>query len=77
MKTLLLELDDSIYPQVLGFLQILPEQQCHIIETSPKASNGNKPLDITSAFGIVKTPITATLAELKQGIVAGAVDDSH
>lgn len=64
MKTLLLEIDESIYAQVLGFLKILPEQQCHIIETSQKVLEGDKPLDICSAFGLVKTPISTTLAEL-------------
>jgi hypothetical protein len=77
MKTLLLEIDESIYAQVIGFLQTLPEQKCHIIETSQQVDQKEKTLDICSAFGIVKTPITSSLAELRQGIVAGAIDDCH
>lgn len=73
MKTLLLEIDESIYTQVLNFLKLLPEKQCHVIETPPPS---NKPLDITSAFGLVKTPLTAALEEIEQGIVVEAVDDS-
>jgi len=33
-------------------------------------------LNIRSAFGLVKTPFTANLAEIEQGIVRGAIDDS-
>ncbi len=66
MKSLLLELDESIYSQVIGFLQILPEQKCHIIETSQQTNEEKTTLDICSAFGIVKTPITASLTELRQ-----------
>lgn len=73
MKTLLLEIDESIYAQVLNFLKLLPEKQCHVTETPPP---GNKPLDITSAFGLVRTPLTATVEDIEQGIAAGAVDDS-
>jgi hypothetical protein len=73
MKTLLLEVDESIYAQVLNFLKLLPEKRCHVIETPP---SGNKPLDITSAFGLVKTPLTATLEEIEQGVAARAIDDS-
>jgi hypothetical protein len=77
MKTLTLEIDDSIYSQVIGFLNLLPEKQCHIVETLPALSNDNKQLNITSAFGLIKTPITATLADIEQGIIAGAVSDSN
>lgn len=31
---------------------------------------------IKSAFGLVKTPITASLDEIEQGIIAGAVGDN-
>lgn len=37
---------------------------------------GFKPLTVSSAFGLVKTPITATLEEIEQGIIAGAVSGS-
>ncbi len=76
MKTVLLELDDAIYAQVLGFLKLLPEQQCHIVEKTQHIETISKPLDITSAFGLIKTPISATLEEIEQGIIAGAIDDS-
>ena len=76
MKTVLLELDDAIYAQVLGFLKLLPKKQCHIVEKKQTIENISKPLDITSAFGLIKTPISATLAEIEQGIIAGAIDDS-
>jgi hypothetical protein len=75
MKTLLLELDDSIYTQVINFLKALPEKKYHILEASQRLSAVNKPLDVTSAFGLIKTPITATLADFEQGIIAGATDD--
>lgn len=73
MRTLLLEIDESIYAQVLNFLKLLPENQCHVIETPQPC---NKSLDITSAFGLVSTPLTASLEEIEQRIVAGTVDDS-
>lgn len=76
MKTLLLEIDETIYTQVINFLQLLPEKRCHIIETTQTIKTHDKPLDITSAFGLIKTPFTATLNELEQGIIAGAIDDS-
>jgi hypothetical protein len=34
-------------------------------------------LDITSSFGLMKTPLTATTEEIDEGIVAGATDDSE
>lgn len=76
MKTLTLEIDDSIYNQVIGFLNLLPEKQCHIIEALPVSSNDDNQLTIRSAFGLIKTPITATLADIEQGIVEGAISDS-
>ena len=76
MKTLLLEIDETIYTQVLNFLRLLPEKQCHIIETPNPLETNRQPLNITSAFGLVKTPLTATLEEIEQGIIAGAIDDS-
>ncbi|WP_333877344.1 hypothetical protein [Methylobacter sp.] len=76
MKTLTLEIDDSIYSQVVGFLNLLPEKQCHIVETLPLSSNDDKELTIKSAFGLIKTPITATLADIEQGIIEGAISDS-
>jgi len=32
MKTISLEIDEQIYPQVLNFLRLLPEDRCHILE---------------------------------------------
>lgn len=77
MKTLLLELDETIYAQVLGFLKLLPEKQCHIVEKNKNTESKAKPLDITAAFGLIKTPISATLEEIEQGIIGGAIDDSY
>ncbi len=65
MKTLLLETDETIYSQVINFLRLLPEKQCHVIEAPQALKINDKPLDITSAFGLIKTPLTATLAELE------------
>ena len=65
MKTLLLEIDETIYSQVINFLRLLPEKQCHVIEAPQALKINDKPLDITSAFGLIKTPLTATLAELE------------
>lgn len=76
MKTLTLEIDDSIYSQVVGFLNLLPEKQCHIVETSPALPSDDKQLSIKSAFGLIKTPITATLADIERGIIEGAISDS-
>ncbi|MDP1772521.1 MAG: hypothetical protein Q8L15_09580 [Methylobacter sp.] len=76
MKTLTLEIDDSIYNQVISFLNLLPEKKCHIVETLPALSSDDKQLSIKSAFGLIKTPITATLADIEQGIVEGAISDS-
>jgi hypothetical protein len=76
MKTLTLEIDDTIYNLVVSFLNLLPEKKCHIVETLPALSNDNKPLTIASAFGLIKTPITATLTDIEQGIIDGAISDS-
>ncbi len=76
MKTLTLEIDDSIYSQVVGFLNLLPEKQCHIVETLSAPSNDDNELTVKSAFGLIKTPITATLADIEQGIIEGAISDS-
>jgi hypothetical protein len=76
MKTLLLEIDETIYMQVLNFLKLLPEKQCHIIESQQPLVSHDKTLNITSAFGLIKTPITANLAEIEEGIITGAISDS-
>ena len=76
MKTLLLEIDETIYSQVLNFLRLLPENQCHIIETQQVSESQDKSLNITSAFGLIKTPLAASLAEIEEGIIAGEVNDS-
>ncbi|MGZ5052659.1 MAG: hypothetical protein ACXWF8_14550 [Methylobacter sp.] len=75
MRTLTLELDDSIYNQVVGFLNLLPEKQCHIVEISPALAE-SKPLTIKSAFGLVKTSVTASLEDIEKGIIEGALSDS-
>jgi len=30
MKTISLEVDERIYPQVISFLRLLPEDRCHV-----------------------------------------------
>ena len=37
----------------------------------------SKKNDISTLFGIVKTPLSATLEEIEQSIIDGAVNDSH
>ena len=32
MKTIQLELSDSIYDRVISFLELLPKNECHILE---------------------------------------------
>lgn len=32
MKTIQLELSESIYDRVISFLELLPENECHILE---------------------------------------------
>lgn len=38
MKTISLELDERVYPKVVSFLRLLPENYCHILEDSDTAS---------------------------------------
>lgn len=37
--------------------------------------NNSKTMDIAAAFGLIKTPISATLKDIKQGIIAGAIKE--
>jgi len=32
MKTISLEVDDQIYPQVVDFLRLLPKDRCHVVD---------------------------------------------
>nr|VFK54783.1 MAG: hypothetical protein BECKTUN1418F_GA0071002_10559 [Candidatus Kentron sp. TUN]VFK55848.1 MAG: hypothetical protein BECKTUN1418D_GA0071000_10386 [Candidatus Kentron sp. TUN]VFK59194.1 MAG: hypothetical protein BECKTUN1418E_GA0071001_10529 [Candidatus Kentron sp. TUN] len=32
MKTLILEVDDAIYPRIKGFLDSLPDTRCHLLD---------------------------------------------
>ena len=34
MKTIQLELSDSIYDRVISFLELLPKNECHILENA-------------------------------------------
>jgi len=65
MKTLTIEIDGTIYKQVIDFLKLFPEHKCHVFET-PTNTPSPKALTITSAFGLVKTPITATLEDIEK-----------
>lgn len=77
MKTLTLEIDETIYPQFVDFLKLFPENKCHVLEKSSDTPDSNPLSSIAEIFGLVKTPITATLEDIEQGIIAGAVNDNH
>ncbi len=38
MKTISLEVDEQIYSQVLGFLRLLPEDRCHVLDDDDRPS---------------------------------------
>lgn len=74
MRTLVLKIDEGIYANVVNFLKLLPKNQCSIIEKQPTQTIESS-LNITSSFGLLSTPITATLDELKESVIQGAIDD--
>ena len=37
MKTISLEIDERVYPQVVGFLRLLPKDCCHVFEEDDTA----------------------------------------
>ncbi len=38
MKTVSLEVDERIYPQIISFLRLLPEDLCHVFDEDDGAS---------------------------------------
>ncbi len=37
MKTISLEVDEQIYPHIVNFLRLLPEDSCHVLEDEDSA----------------------------------------
>jgi hypothetical protein len=62
MKTIQLELSDSIYERVIGFLELLPKNECHILEI--QSAQHQALLDAfeaaigTNAFADISDPVT-------------------
>ena len=61
MKTIQLELSDTIYDRVIGFLELLPKNECHILENK---ITGREALSIaldnavrTNIFTDIKDPV--------------------
>jgi hypothetical protein len=61
MKTIQLELSDSIYDRVISFLDLLPKDQCHILENPTTEKNAlREALDAavrSNAFADIKDPV--------------------
>jgi hypothetical protein len=55
MKTISLELDERVYPKVVSFLRLLPEDYCHILEDGDTASDAEQ----------------STIATIQQRLAAG------
>jgi len=60
MKTIQLELSDTIYDRVISFLELLPKDQCHILENQAIERQAlSEALDAavrTNAFADIKDP---------------------
>jgi hypothetical protein len=61
MKTIQLELSDTIYDRVISFLELLPKNECHILENK---ITGREALSIaldnavrTNIFNDIKDPV--------------------
>jgi hypothetical protein len=61
MKTIQLELSDTIYDRVISFLELLPKNECHILENK---MTGREALSIaldnavrTNIFNDIKDPV--------------------
>jgi hypothetical protein len=61
MKTIQLELSDTIYDRVISFLELLPKNECHILENK---ITGREALSIaldnavrTNIFTDIKDPV--------------------
>jgi len=51
MKTLILEVDDAIYPKIRGFLDLLPDKLCHSLdEVEPDAAETETIQSIRAAY---------------------------
>lgn len=51
MKTLILEVDDAIYSRIRGFLDLLPDKLCHLLdEVEPDAAETETIQSIRAAY---------------------------
>lgn len=61
MKTIQIEVSDSIYERVISFLELLPKNQCHIIETQTAQPQSLKDAFdaalLTNAFAEIADPV--------------------
>ena len=62
MKTIKLELSDKIYDRVINFLELLPKNECYILENQPiSRQTFQEALDAavnTHVFADIKDPVT-------------------
>ena len=59
MKIIQLELSDKIYEQVINFLALLPEKECHILANQTTQDQLREALDIavrSHVFSDIKDP---------------------
>lgn len=61
MKTIQLELSDTIYDRVISFLELLPKNECHILENQTTERQAlREALDAavrSNAFADIKDPV--------------------
>ena len=61
MKTIQLELSDTIYDRVISFLELLPKNECHILENKMAERKAlSEALDAavrSNAFADIKDPV--------------------
>jgi hypothetical protein len=61
MKTIQLELSDTIYDRVISFLELLPKNECHILENKMAGRKAlSEALDAavrSNAFADIKDPV--------------------
>jgi len=68
---------DGVNLRVLVLLdETVVESKTFLADEYLEPPNPSAPLTAKSAFGLVKTSITATLADIEQGIIAGAISDN-
>ena len=61
MKMIQIEVSESIYERVIGFLELLPKNQCHIIENQAAPPQSLKDAFdaalLTNAFAEIADPV--------------------